>query len=439
MAKVKITTTPYTGIIAKANARLNALNPAANAAAARKTAAGQLAPQLASEAASSQATQRALGQQFTRSSEFAKSMAAIRGEYGQQATAPYLEATGTLGYLGGGVGGAVAAAQQAAHDTAAQQVAQMTGGLGEVGATYNVPGMASTAQTLGVTLPGRALAAEAMGAAAGARNAADVTADRLGVIANEYNQKAADALAEHNAALRTIQAQRPGLQTAALQVLNERADRAQDLIATLTGQQAQWGISQRQLAQTAAGQAEQRRQFNASQRETRRQFNANIDQKILDRKEVIREHGVQSGLTQQQINESIRHDTVIEGLQQQQVDITGGYLSQAEQTGAVNRAATAATTRATIAGLTGYDPKTGKLAAGYMAEPKTGTPVKTKDWLTAQTKLEKANEKAKYGGMTAGDYAKLKQNVMQTARDYFWSVPPKQRWNPTKREYEDIP
>jgi hypothetical protein len=384
---VKVKTTPFDAVIGRANATLAGLTPKANRAAAAGAATARLAPQIASENASSAAAQRQYAEQFTRSSEFAKAMAALRGQTAGMATAPFVDTAGSLSAIARGINGASAAASQAAHDQAAQEVAQ-SAGVGQVGG-YDVPGMAATNQLTGVDLPARTMEAAAMGAAGTARNATDVTADQLGVIANQFNQQADDALATHQANLAQIRAQRPGIFEQALNDANARHDQALATIASLTGNKASY-------LQTAASQLAQRRQAAADLAERKAEF------------------------------------ATTSANQERQTDITAGYFHQAGLTGDVNR-------RTAIAGLTGYDPKTGKLAAGFMLDPKTGNPINASVYLKQLTAQEKANQATRFGGLTPTSYAALKSKVTAQAKKMYAGVIGADRYDPKTRTFVPDP
>ena len=263
---VKLNPTPYDSIISKANSILTgSLAPGAIRTTAGQQAAAQLSPQLAAENAASAAQQRLYGEQYTRSTEFAKAMAALREPTAGLASAPFADMAGTMGGIAGGVNNAATGAMTAAHDQASQAVAD-TAGVGQVNQTYDPSLAASVWQQTGVKLPTDTLSAQAAAAAAGARNASDVTADQIGVIANNLNQQAADALSQHNQTLAQIQAQRPSIFQQALDSLQARRSQAMDTLASLTGNKASY-------LQNAAQLAEQKREATVTAANAAKQTN----------------------------------------------------------------------------------------------------------------------------------------------------------------------
>jgi hypothetical protein len=204
---------------------------------ARKAVESELSPALEALRQDSLLEQRQLGQQSVRSQEFAKALAQMNLAQNQQLQQNYGNTAQFLGTLGTNLTGQVAQDWQA--QVAAQQAAvnQATGNL--AGATvepgYNLPGLASTAQYTGVTLPAASLAQQALTAQSGlqAQSTADVM--NVGNLAQQYLAKLSDEQAQLGSERAKLIAQRPALVEKALEGLRTGREEKMGSLVDLIG------------------------------------------------------------------------------------------------------------------------------------------------------------------------------------------------------------
>jgi hypothetical protein len=153
----------------------------------------------------------------------------MQSDVGKGLQGAYQEAGNRLNAYGTGLTGATAAEMQKENAQTAAQVAAVGGGNV---ASFDIPGLQSTGQYLGVTLPGRTLeenAAEAykLGAAQQAGHAWGIEG-----ISSQYGQKLADLAGEIAAKKADLLAQRPTLFTQYLSQL--QSGQRQDLATYLS-------------------------------------------------------------------------------------------------------------------------------------------------------------------------------------------------------------
>ena len=192
----------------------------------------QIAQQLAAERASTAAAQAQANKQANRAEGFALALAEATKPGADVALQAYRESADRLKAYGTGLTGSVAEAQQAAADQAAAKVAEMTHGRGAAPTGYDVPGLRSTAQYLGVVLPGRSLEEQALSARDEAESRRAAAAGQIGVLAQGYRSKTQDLQNELALKRQALEATRPGLMSQALE--SGRQSARQDMAALIT-------------------------------------------------------------------------------------------------------------------------------------------------------------------------------------------------------------
>src|SRR5215831_5821658 len=334
--------TPYDKILAQARANLQTPGQGANIA--NQQVSAQIDAALGASNASSKLEQQQFADLQNRAMGFASGLGDLLTREAPSVGQAYQNAANALGSYGTGLTGAVAADQQAVADKARAQVAGLIGeqNAGLVGG-YDIPGLRSTAQYTGVTLPASDLGAQAATAVRLQNAAATQGYGEVAQTARDYAQQAIDALNQRAAERAKIIAQRPELYQTALQA--QRDDRNQTLnrIADLTGNRATY-------LQNLATQRENIRQFNVGQRETRREF------------------GITQADKRRQAKIDARQQAIENARADKQLGITQDYLGIAQQKFKQS--------------TTGRDAN-GNVLPGYVEDPATGSVVSYSQWYSA--------------------------------------------------------
>jgi hypothetical protein len=211
--------------------------PAQIQAEARKTA---LANETAAAAAATAASNKIISQynqQADRAQGMAQALAQIQSEQGNQAAASYNTAANTLTGLGTGLTGAVSDAYQSQIDNARSQIAAITGGLGTVSAP-EAGDMRNAAQYAGVTIPATTIASDAFNAKQLALNAAHAGQTNVDIIGQNYRAQANQQVGKAAEDMRALIAGRPkSIQDLVTSLTANRTAGIQNL-ATVLGQRA---------------------------------------------------------------------------------------------------------------------------------------------------------------------------------------------------------
>jgi hypothetical protein len=422
MAKVNVAGNPYGGIIQKATSLLGSYTPQSMQKASQTYAQSLIGPQIADQNAQNQAQQQLLSNLYNRQTGFALAMAKLSDPNADAARNDYLQAANTMGTLGQGITGAVGQDWAAAADQAKTAAAGMTN-QGSVQGLYDPSGLQSTGYTTNFALPGQGLAEMATTAAADARNRQIASANQLGVLAANTQTQQSQQAAQNAQQLRAIRAQAPAIAQQSLQNQQQLRQNAWESLANLTGQSATYQQNAAQMAQQARQfqktQATQAYQFGQTQKQSAYQFGkqmgetkkvdaATISNNLNQLKENQRQFGVTS--TEQHLT-----DLATIAYNKGQLEVAQKYLDQAGQQIAGKVQAQDIANRANLGQLTGYDPATGKLMAGYTLI--NGQPIPYKsyvDSLVGQARLAMYQSRA---GSDAVKNASYMSKVAATAND----------------------
>jgi hypothetical protein len=407
MAKVSVQGAPYNAIIQKANSLLAGYSPAAMQKTAMTGAQSLVAPQIAAQNAQSQAQQALLSNLYNRQTGFSLALAQLSQPNADQARNDYLQAANTMGNLGQGITGAVGADWKAAADQAKTAAAGMTD-QGSVQGLYDPSGLQSSGYTTNFALPGQGLAEMAVSAAADARNRQVASADQLGVLAANTQAQQSQASIDNARQLGAIRAQVPALYQQGLQAQQGLRQNAFEGLASLTGQRANY-------LQNAAQMAQSGRQFTATQKQSAYQFGKQmgetqkVDQaSITNQINTLRQNAAQFGVTS---TEQHLMDQASIANQKGNLDVARTYLAQAGKQIAGKVQAQSIANRANLGQMTGRDPATGKLMAGFILQ--NGQPVSYASYvsgLVAQSRIDASNARiAQY--QAAGSSATAKQKA----------------------------
>lgn len=292
--KINPIASPYDKLIAQARASL--ATPGALRTTANQQVGAQINAALGASTASSKLEQQQFADLQNRALGFASALGHLEAGMAPSVGQAYQNAANALGSYGTGLTGAVAADEQAAAEKAR---AQVSGLIGEQNANlvggYDIPGLRSTAQYTGVTLPASDLGAQAATAVRLQNAAATTGFGSVQNIAKDYAQQAIDALNQRAAERAQIIAQRPELFQTALEA--QRQDRQQTLstLSTLTGNRASY-------LQNRATLAEQRRQFGITEADKVRQAKIDANQQTIENARADR----QLGITESYLNNTMR-------------------------------------------------------------------------------------------------------------------------------------
>lgn len=222
---------------------------------ARKQALADISPQLLALGLDSQTQQTQLRQQETRASEFAKALAAMNIQAGNQVYGNYADAAKTFGALGQGLTGAVGEDWQTQSDKVNAAVQQMTGGRGPAVGGYDPAAMQNTQGYANVNLPTANLEQQALQAGALTRAGIAANVGSIVDIASQYRAKLADAQAQLVSDKAKLIGQEPSLVQKALDSL--KSDRTTQIANLAKMVQARTGwqsniatLMQRENAQT---------------------------------------------------------------------------------------------------------------------------------------------------------------------------------------------
>lgn len=381
--KVKVTTTPFDSIIAKANATLQGLSVAKQRSIASNQAKAQIAPQIAAQTNANTAQNQLLQNLYNSQTGFALAMAKLADPNGQQALGDYTAAASTLGALGQGITGQAGQDFQNAANQASQTAASLTGGQGSVQGLYDPSGLASSGYATGYALPGASLADQAVTAASDARNRQLASANNLGVMAAQTQANQAQTAQQGAQALAAIRAQQPGIFQTALQNQQQNRQQALDTLGSLTGNRASF-------LQNRAQNQQQAKQFGITEAETKKTDAASIANAAANTaiaKAYLKQAGIQIG-----------------------GKVTAQNLAN----------------RANQIALTGIDPKTGKLAAGWVSI--NGQPIQYSAYASS---IANQARLAMYKDEAAGRSASAHEKLVDTANSLLKTTTTGSKTQPT--------
>ena len=234
-----------------ATANLAQYTPNAMQAYATKTAQALVNPQLAAQNAAYAQQQALLGNLYNRQTGFAEAMAKLSDPNGQAALNDYITAANTMGTLGQGISGSVGQSMQDAASQAAATARGLTN-QGQVVGLYDPSGLASTGYATGFAMPGQSLAAQAVSAAAQARDRSIAAGNQLGVMAANTQTQQQMAQQQNMMQLAAIRAQMPGIYQQTMSQQQGFRQNALEAASNLVAQRASYTGQQASLASQQA-------------------------------------------------------------------------------------------------------------------------------------------------------------------------------------------
>jgi hypothetical protein len=407
---------PYAGIIGMYQKSFQ--TPGQLATTAAKQVAGELSPLLTAQRNQNAQEQAQYLQQSQRAQSFAQALNALNAGDPNAVKQSYMQAAGITGALGTGLTGAVASDNQAANDQVQAQISQMTGGLATSPGGYSIPGMQSTQQLTGVTMPGSTLAEQAANAMTQELAHKVAATGQIGAIAQNYLAQGRDALQSENAAISNILARRPDLTNQALQTLQTNQQNALQAVGNLIGAR---DTSANAYATRALQEQNQAQQYGLSKGQLgvqRGQLGLQGQQFGLQKKQAGWEHenqvgqlGLQAGqLVLQGQQAGWQHENDLSGqainwanvaINRQNSDVQKGYLESAIRDAAIK--------------ATGIDPTTKKIAYGNIWDPVTKSIVPESVFETrTQQRIQQQEHGQDLAAQSATDQQNFRLNFAKT-------------------------
>lgn len=221
----------------------------------------QINAQLGASNASSKAEQAQYAALADRAAGLASALGSWGQQYGANDAAAYNQAANTVGQLGTGLTGAVASDWNSALAASKASVDKTLAGQGQV-TSYDPGQLQSTAQYLGVTMPGTTLAQQAINGQKLGEFGAVADLAQVKAVSDNFIAQAQQALQQRAAERATIIAQRPELYQAALQAQRQDQIQTQNHIDQLVTASQTWLLNQAKLKQS---QQQQDRAYRLSQ------------------------------------------------------------------------------------------------------------------------------------------------------------------------------